>query len=223
MNAKKTSGASLENKKPIMYMIGFVVVLSLIYIALEWSKTDVKVFKPLISSILGDEQIIDIPPTSQTPPPPPPPPLQIIDEIKVVENKTPVSDIEFKSEFNKNEVLPDNPIGFGDNQIEDIPDVPVYIAEKMPEFYGNVNEYLSKNIRYPQIAIDTYTQGRVICQFVIGKDGAVEDVEIVRSIDPSLDKEAMRVIKSMPKWKPGMQNGKPVKVRLTLPVNFRLL
>lgn len=86
-----------------------------------------------------------------------------------------------------------------------------------------MNEYLSKNIRYPQIAIETYTQGRVICQFVVGKDGSVEDIEIVRSVDPSLDKEALRVIKSMPKWMPGMQNGKPVKVRMTLPVNFRLM
>ena len=223
METKKSSGAYLENKKTIMYMIGFVMVLSLAYITLEWSKTNVTVFKPIASTIDEGEPILDVPQTMPETPPPPPPPVQLIDEIKVVDDNIAVTEVEFKSDFNKDEVVTSPPVTYGDAPVEDMPDVPVVFAEKMPQFNGNVNEYLSKNIRYPQIAIDTYTQGRVICQFVVGKDGSVEEIEIVRSIDPSLDKEALRVIKSMPKWKPGMQNGKPVKVRMTLPVNFRLM
>lgn len=223
METKKTSGAYLENKKTIMYMIGFVMVLSLAYIALEWSKSKVEVFKPIVSANETEDLIVEIPQTIVNPPPPPPPPVQLIDEIKVVDDNIAVNKVEFKSDFNKDEVITSPPVTYGDAPVEDMPDVPVVFAEKMPQFNGNVNEYLSKNIRYPQIAIDTYTQGRVICQFVVGKDGSVEDIEIVRSVDPSLDKEALRVIKSMPKWKPGMQNGKPVKVRMTLPVNFRLM
>ena len=223
METKKSSGAYLENKKTIMYLIGFVMVLSLAYIALEWSKSKVEVFKPIVSADENEDLIVEIPQTNVNPPPPPPPPIQLIDEIKVVDDNIVVTEVEFKSDFNKDEVVATPPVTYGDAPVEDMPDVPVTFAEKMPQFNGNVNEYLSKNIRYPQIAIDTYIQGRVICQFVIGKDGSVEEIEIVRSIDPSLDKEALRVIKSMPKWKPGMQNGKPVKVRMTLPVNFRLM
>ena len=83
--------------------------------------------------------------------------------------------------------------------------------------------YLSENVKYPTIAADNGIQGRAVCSFVVNKDGSISDVEVVRSGgDPSLDKEALRVIKSMPKWKPGTIKGKPVRVKFTLPVNFSL-
>jgi protein TonB len=83
-------------------------------------------------------------------------------------------------------------------------------------------KFLSENIKYPVIAQENGIQGRVICNFVVERDGSITDVQVVRGVDPSLDKEAVRVIQSMPKWKPGMQRGKPVRVRFTLPVVFRL-
>ena len=96
----------------------------------------------------------------------------------------------------------------------------------MPEFPGGQAElmkYLASNVKYPVIAQENGIQGRVICQFVVNKDGSIVDVEVVRSGgDPSLDKEAVRVIKSMPKWKPGKQRGKAVRVKYTVPVLFRL-
>ena len=96
----------------------------------------------------------------------------------------------------------------------------------MPEFPGGQQalfKYLGDNVKYPVIAQENGIQGRVICQFVVNKDGSIVDIEVVRSGgDPSLDKEAIRVIKSMPKWKPGKQRGKPVRVKFTLPVNFKL-
>lgn len=98
-------------------------------------------------------------------------------------------------------------------------------AEQMPSFPGGqgaLNEYLSKTIRYPVAAEENGIQGRVIVQFVVEKDGSISDVRVVRSVDPSLDKEAVRVAKSMPRWIPGKQNGSAVRVKFTLPVSFRL-
>jgi protein TonB len=95
----------------------------------------------------------------------------------------------------------------------------------MPTFPGGDGElfkFLSNNVKYPVIAQENGIQGRVICQFTVNKDGSIVDVVVVRSVDPSLDKEAIRVIKSMPNWSPGKQRGKPVRVKYTLPVNFKL-
>ena len=99
------------------------------------------------------------------------------------------------------------------------------IVEQMPSFPGGdaaLMQYLAKNIKYPAVAEDMGIQGRVICQFVIERDGSVSDVRIARGVDPSLDKEAMRVVSSMPKWIPGRQNGQFVRVKYSLPVIFRL-
>lgn len=99
------------------------------------------------------------------------------------------------------------------------------IVEQPPSFPGGeaaMYEWLSKNINYPVIAQENNIHGRVTCQFVVGRSGEIEDVRVVRGMDPSLDKEAIRVIKSMPKWIPGRQGGSAVKVRYTLPIQFRL-
>jgi protein TonB len=95
----------------------------------------------------------------------------------------------------------------------------------MPEFPGGMDAlmaYLSKNIKYPSIAQENNIQGRVIVEFVVNKDGSIVEPKVMRSVDQSLDKEAMRVISAMPKWNPGKQRGKPVRVRYTVPVLFRL-
>jgi protein TonB len=83
-------------------------------------------------------------------------------------------------------------------------------------------KFLGKNIKYPTISQENGVSGKVIVQFVVNKDGSVVDPVVVRSVDPYLDKEALRVISTMPKWKPGKQRGKPVRVRYTVPVTFRL-
>ena len=104
-------------------------------------------------------------------------------------------------------------------------ETPVTFAEQMPQFIGGDKElmgYLSKNIKYPVIAQENNVQGTVILRFVVGKDGNVKDVTILRSLDSSCDKEAVRVVKSMPQWIPGRQNGTPVAVYYTLPVKFKL-
>ena len=99
------------------------------------------------------------------------------------------------------------------------------VVEQMPQFPGGPQalfEYLSKNIKYPVVAEENGIQGRVIVTFVVERDGSITDVKVAKSVDPSLDKEAMRVVKSMPNWIPGKQNGSAVRVKYTVPVTFRL-
>ncbi|MBQ8874745.1 MAG: energy transducer TonB, partial [Bacteroides sp.] len=99
------------------------------------------------------------------------------------------------------------------------------VVEEMPEFPGGMGEcrqFLGKNIKYPTISQEKGVQGRVIVQFVVNRDGSIVDPVVVRDVDPYLDKEALRVIQMMPKWKPGKQRGKAVRVKYTVPVMFRL-
>jgi len=99
------------------------------------------------------------------------------------------------------------------------------VVEQMPSFKGGdaaLMEWLSKNIKYPVVAEENGIQGRVVATFVVERDGSITDVKVVKSVDPSLDKEAVRVLKAMPKWIPGKQNGQAVRVKYTVPVTFRL-
>ena len=99
------------------------------------------------------------------------------------------------------------------------------VVEQMPSFPGGqaaLMSYLSNNIKYPQIAMENGVQGRVVCTFVVERDGSITDIRVVRGVDPSLDKEAIRVLKSMPHWIPGKQNGSAVRVKFTVPVTFKL-
>jgi len=223
MEAKKSEKEKTENKRGTLFLIGFVVALSFAYITLEWSRSEVSVVPP----DLGDMDIpedIEIPITCINPPSPPPLPEISPDLFKPVDDDIIVDEVVIKTEDFADEGVSDIPKVFGNGPVGEIPeDEAVVIAEIMPRFDGNLNEYLSNNIKYPQIAIETNTQGRVTCQFIVNRDGSIVDVEVVRSVDPSLDREAVRVIKSMPKWRPGIQNGKPVRVKYFLPVNFKLM
>ena len=109
---------------------------------------------------------------------------------------------------------------------EIVDDSKVYdVVEQMPSFPGgqqNLFNYLSSHINYPAAALKNGIQGRVICSFVVEKNGSIGDVKVVKSVDPSLDKEAVRVIRNMPNWNAGKQNGLPIRVKYTLPVTFRM-
>ena len=99
------------------------------------------------------------------------------------------------------------------------------VAEKMPSFPGGQDalfDFIEKNIKYPKVAEDNGIQGRVILTFIVKKDGSLSDVRVAKSVDPALDKEAVRLIKSMPKWSPGIEKGQFVNVKFTVPVTFRL-
>ncbi len=221
MVAKKSLKASLENKKSIFVLLGFVVGLSLVFIALEWSGKDVKLYPgPQVDLFPTDEPVVPVTKEAKPLPPPPPPPAAIT-ELKIVSDTEKPKPVEFTSETNETESNPINTVG--PIKVEEDPgDVPFTYVEKMPEFPGNIFKFLSDNIHYPQIAIENQIQGRVYCEFVVNRDGSIVDVKVVRSVDPSLDREAVRVINSMPKWHPGMQRDKAVRVKYTLPINFKL-
>ena len=224
MQVKKSEKASLEKDKLIYVLIGLVFTLSIVFVALEWTEREVKVHTVVEETVWNDEEL-DIQQTSQeTPPPPPPPAVQEVEVLNVVEDNVETESIEVTSEETEQEVVIAAPVEAPEEEEEE--EVVFVVVEKMPEFPGGQQalfKYLSENVKYPVIAQENGVQGRVICQFVVNRDGSIVDVEVVRSGgDPSLDKEAVRVIKSMPKWKPGQQRGKPVRVKYTVPVNFKL-
>ena len=224
MHIKKSENASLEKDKLVYVLMGLVFVLSLVYVALEWTEREVTKYDVADTEFLFEEEV-EIQQTSpETPPPPPPPAVQEVEVLNVVEDNVETETIEVTTEENEQEVVIAAPIEVVEEPEED--EVVFVIVESMPEFPGGQQalfKYLSENVKYPVIAQENGIQGRVICQFVVNKDGSIVDVEVVRSGgDPSLDKEAVRVIKSMPKWKPGKQRGKPVRVKYTVPVNFKL-
>lgn len=226
MEVKKSPKADLENKKSIFMQIGLVIVLGLVFIAFEWTTTDVDVSQFEIQDDLdAEEEIIPITRQEEVKPPPPPPPPKVADVLNIVED-----DVELDEELDieDTEMNMDDEIDFSDVVVEDEEeeDAPVfYIVEDMPEFPGGesaLHSYIGKSIKYPVIAQENGMQGRVYISFVINAKGVVQDIKIARGVDPALDKEAVRVISKMPKWKPGKQRGKPVKVSFTVPINFVL-
>ena len=225
MQIKKSEQASLESDKLVYVLMGLVFVLSMVYVALEWTEREVTKYEVTDTEFLFEEEV-EIQQTSQeTPPPPPPPAVQEVEVLNVVEDNVETESIEVNTEDDKEaEGVIAAPVEAPVEEEEE--EVIFKVVETMPEFPGGSKalfKYLSENVKYPVIAQENGIQGRVICQFTINKDGSIVDVEVVRSGgDPSLDKEAVRVIKSMPKWNPGKQRGKPVRVKYTVPVNFKL-
>ena len=225
MQLKKSPKASLEDKKLTYVLMGLVLVLSICYVAFEWTEKEVTKYV-VTEDVAWQDEELDIQQTTQeTPPPPPPAPIQEVEVLNVVEDDVEVEEIEINTEDDKDvEVVIAPPVEAPVEEEEE--EVIFMVVESMPEFPGGQQalfKYLAENVKYPVIAQENGIQGRVICQFVVEKDGKVSDIQVVRSSgEASLDKEAQRVINSMPKWKPGKQRGKPVRVKYTLPVNFRL-
>jgi len=222
MQLKKNPNASLEDKKLTYALLGFVFVLSVCFVALEWTEK-VKKYEVIDQDWQIEDDVVIQQTTQETPPPPPPPAVQEVQVLTIVEDNVETEEINITSEETNKDVEIQAPIEIAKEEEEE--DVVFVIVEDKPQFPGGdqaMMKWLAENIKYPVIAQENGMQGRVICQFVVNKDGSIVDIDVVRSVDPSLDKEAIRVIKSMPKWKPGKQRGKPVRVKFTLPVVFRL-
>ena len=225
MDVKKSPKASLEDKKMLFVMMGLVMVLSLLYIGFEWTDKEITVYAATDTSLLAEEEIEVVQTAQELPPPPPPPAPEIVEILNVVEDNVEVASVEINTEDNKDKVVAISAPVTSAPIEEEEDNVIFQVVEKMPSFPGGdaaLFKFLGDNVKYPVIAQENGVQGRVICQFVVNRDGTIVDVEVVRSVDASLDKEAIRVIKSMPKWSPGQQRGKPVRVKYTLPVNFKL-
>lgn len=228
MEVKKTSKADLENKKSTWLLVGYVIVLAFMFVAFEWTRRDVKIDTSQAVSDIVFEEEIDIPITEQpelvTPPPPEAP--TIAETLTIVEDDAEVEETVIASSEDTGQAVEIKYVPVQVEEEEPEEQTIFEVVEQMPEFpnggMAGLMQYLSKNIKYPTIAQENGTQGRVTVQFVVNKDGSIVDAKVLRGVDPYLDKEAIRVISAMPKWKPGMQRGKPVRVKYTVPVMFRL-
>ncbi|MDR0891899.1 MAG: energy transducer TonB [Mediterranea sp.] len=226
MEVKKSPKADLEGKKSTWLLIGYVIVLAFMFVAFEWTQRDVKIDMSMaVTDVAAEQEIIPITETPEQPAPPPPEVPKAADLLEIVDDKADIDEtttIINEDNAPKAEIKWTAPVV----QEEEPEEQTIFeVVEKMPEFKGGqtaLMQYLSKNIKYPTIAQENGTQGRVIVQFVVNKDGSIVDAKVMRSVDPYLDKEALRVINAMPKWEPGMQRGKPVRVKFTVPVMFRL-
>ena len=227
MEVKKSPKANLESRKPIFTQIGLVVVLSLVLIAFEWTSTDVNVdLEAAEEEVAVEEEIIPITRQEEVQPPPPPPPPAVADILNIVDDDV---ELDLELEIMDTEMNQDAMVDF--TVVYEVPeetreDGEIFmIVEEMPEFPGGEGElqkYLASSVRYPVIAQENGIQGRVYIQFVINQRGEVTNVTILRGVDPSLDREAVRVVEAMPKWKPGKQRNRPVRVSYTVPINFVL-
>ena len=219
----------MENKKSTWLLVGYVIVLAFMFIAFEWTERDVKIDTSQAVTDLVFEEEIEIPITEQPEqlPPPPQEAPSIAETLTIVDDDTEVEETEIASTEETGQAMEIKYVAPTVEEEEDPEEQTIFeVVEQMPEFpnggMAGLMQFLSKNIKYPTIAQENGTQGRVTVQFVVNKDGSIVDAKVLRGVDPYLDKEALRVINSMPKWKPGMQRGKPVRVKYTVPVMFRL-
>ena len=216
MEPKKNPEVNLERKKGLFLQLGLVIALLVVLGAFEY-KTYEKIAYNLGALSLEDleEEIIPITKQEVKPPPPPPPPPEV---IEIVEDDV---EIEEEIEIEDTESDEDEEIEI----IEEDDDEFFMVVENMPIFPGGdlgLMKYIQKHVKYPAIAKEYNITGKVYVSFIVDKSGSVTNVKIVRGVDKNLDAEALRVVKSLPKYKPGKQRGKSVRVMFTIPINFTL-
>lgn len=225
MEVKKNPKVDLEKKRAILLEIGFIISLALVFIAFQYkSSDDTKNTLGNLGDMQVEEEIVPITRQQEKKPPPPPPP-KVVEELNIVKNDEKIDDeLEIEdAEADENTAIDQVDVQPEEEEEEEV--INFYVIENKPEFPGGqaaMFKYIAEHTKYPEIAKENGITGKVFVQFVIGKDGKVTDVKVIRGIDPYLDKEAVRVVKSMPKWKPGSQRGKSVKVSFQLPINFTL-
>lgn len=235
MEIKKSKKADLEGQKSTSLLLGYIFALGAIFAAFEWTTRDYKEIEPVMYVAFANEE--EVPPVTQpifqAAPPPPQDAPQVAEILDIVDDDEEIEEEEIQSTEDTNEAITgpvaqtSGPVMTGPAVVGEVSDEDeiFQVVEEMPEFPGGMEallQYLGKNIKYPTIAQEQGIQGKSIISFVVNKDGSIVDPKVEKSLDASCDKEAMRVISQMPKWKPGKQRGKPVRVKYTVPVSFRL-
>ena len=228
MEIKKTEKANLENKKLLFIEIGLVISLAITFFAFEWTSKETKVSTlEDTTEVLIEEEIIPI--TQETPPPPPAAPKipVLSDQIDIVDDEIEIEDDMFMN------LEDDASLGVEimdyvevEEEVVEEEAIPFQLVEEKPSFQGGdanqFSKWVNQRLVYPEIAKENGVQGRVTLQFTVEKDGTVTKVKVLRGVDPSLDKEAVRVVSMSPKWKPGKQRDRAVPVTYTFPVIFQL-
>ena len=226
MEVKKSPKADLESKKSTFILIGLVVSLFVIWRVFEYKSYDKQSFDDLQRTVeVIEEEMVEITKQEQPKPQPPAPKPQVT-QIQVVEDDVEVEDeIEIDAEVSQDEVIEEY---FAPAEIEEeeIVEAEIFkVVEEMPEFPGGaakMMEYIQKNMKYPLMARESDIQGRVFVNFVVEPDGSISNVTVMRGIGGGCDEEALRVVNSMPKWKPGKQRGSAVRCSFTVPIIFKL-
>jgi len=235
MEIKKSPKAELESKRSTWLLIGYIIALSFVYVAFEWTQYDVEAASERnVASVTLEEEMIPVTIQSVKVIPPPSPgirsvekkPEQVGDSRIYTENNHIYTESSYSyTEESSMRVVVRYVSVKVEHEVIPAEQTVFQVVEVMPEFPGGqaaLLSFLSKNIKYPAVAQENGAQGRVIVQFVVNRDGSVVDPEVLRSVDPSLDREALRVISAMPRWRPGMQRGRAVRVKYTVPVTFKL-
>ena len=230
MEVKKSEKASLENKRLLFTEIGFVVALIAIYFAFNWSSTEKEV--ATLETEVANVEVEDMVPITQETPPPPEaaPKIPILsDQIDVVDDNIKVDDNMFQNledDANSGVEIMDYIESAPEEETVEEEAIPFQLVEEKPSFNGGdankFSKWVNSKLVYPEIAKENGVQGRVTLQFTVNADGTVSNVKVLRGVDSSLDKEAVRVVSSSPKWKPGKQRDRAVKVTYTFPVIFQL-
>ena len=229
MEIKKSEKANLENKKLLFVEIGLVVSLLITYLAFEWTskETSTSMLEDT-TEILVEEEIIST--NIETPPPPPAAPKipVLSDQIDIVDDEIELEDNMFMN------LEDDSSLGVEimdyvevEEEVVEEEAIPFTLIEERPTFQGGdprtlFPKWVNQRLVYPEIAKENGVQGRVMLQFTIEKDGSITNIKVLRGVDPSLDKEAMRVVATSPKWTPGKQRDRAVPVTFTFPVVFQL-
>ena len=230
MEIKKSPKANLENKKFMFMEIGLIAALLIVLGAFEWSTTEtsVSILEEEVAVVIEEEQV-PITQEEQLPPPEVPKEPVMSDVIDIVDDDIKVEDnflISTEDDKSLGVEIKDYVVEQQEEEVVEEEEIPFAIVEQKPTFQGKDPNHFTKwvfsKIVYPEIAKENGVQGRVTLQFTIDTDGSIKNVKVLRGVDSSLDKEAVRVVSSSPKWKPGMQRNKPVRVKYTFPVVFQL-
>ena len=237
MESKKTSKADLNEKRGTFFVLGIILALSLLFVSLEYTSREFDSFLDdeylddlaqdfeLLPSMDEEEELETTSPQERT--------TVLTENIKVtnevpseIDNTsipTPLVEQEVTDDMtNEKETDEQTPPNVAEQAEEPIQ---FRIVEQYPEFPGGMTEYmkwLTRNLRYPDIARSLKIQGKVVVQFIVNQDGSIADAKVVKSVNPHLDREAMRVIRMMPSWKPGIQDNKPCKTMVAVPIVFKL-
>ncbi|HCC51251.1 MAG TPA: energy transducer TonB [Porphyromonadaceae bacterium] len=229
MEIKKTPRADLEKDKSLSFLMGLAMALAILFVGFEWGEKDLQVATDSGLTALIDEEEIEMTIQNEPPPPPPPEPevIKEPDILEIVEDEEEVESIQIaSSEDDASQAQVETYVAPVEEEEEEVDENFIFVTvEKMPEFPGGtlaLLKWISDNINYPPIAAENGISGRVYCTFTVNADGSVSDVEVARPVDPNLDKEALRVLKKLPKFQPGEQRGKPVRVKYSVPVRFQL-
>ena len=225
MDAKKSPKADLESKRMLFVQFGLIIALTIVFFAFEYKSYEKRELD------LGVREAVDIieeiiPVTEQKVKPPPPPPPKQVTVINIVDDEVEIEDeIEIDAEADETTEIEEYvPIEMDEE--EEFEEEQIFaVVEAMPEYPGGEiarMRYLADNIKYPTMARESGIQGRVYVTFVVERDGSVTDVRVLRGIGGGCDEEAIRVVSNMPKWVPGRQRNKPVRVQFNLPVRFTL-